>query len=580
MTLNKLPKAKDLNKFKRPEQSLEDALAENVSKRPISKQFTAMKAADTEEEIEAGVMAPTDEQLEKINSFTRTPKSADDVVVFPTLSCNDIVDRDYERFRTDAIEGFAALPQPYSPVGKSFMVGHDYRKLPVGRIFDVDTKTIDGDNYLTNWVYLPNTETNKSYIENVDHGIYWAVSVGVVMGDAECTIGDPHPAGGWFVCSQGHIKGFYYEADGEVDDWGWPIPVDESTKGAELATVDLFDPRDFYELSQVFLGAQYMAQLDEKSGVGGIIKAASAAGLPYVPLGQKEAAELPLQHVPKEVSEAFQHYEVTRSEDGTLSWVDDAGLLRAYNQEESNEVLCLGKRKDENDATSDKEQLAVAPEVRAANADTARRLHSSDGFSRGLQEREPDQTTASGARIHWGPSSSRGKGVEKPEPPSQPESVSEQAILAAARRAGVSSALLEKASSRSEGLLDALVLSFQEELEEKSSKVSELEPLAKVGRTYVDKLQADAVDWYVRARQDPDNPGAVKTATFEKLLKRCDGDIELIEGLLEEQKELAHKRFPTPVRRSTTPADPTEIKERGRFDEEDRDTSAANRLHG
>lgn len=567
----KVPKAKDLSKFKHPPESLKEVLAKVAPRKTISKQFTAMKAADPEGSVEAGIMIPNEEQLAKINSFTRSPKTADDIVVFPTLSCNDIIDRDYDRFTTETVREFAKLPEPYGPVGKSFMVGHDYNKLPVGRIFDADTKVIDGDTYLTNWVYLPNTEANKSYIENVDHGVYWAVSVGVLMGAADCTVGDPHPASGWFACSKGHIKGYYYEPDGEVDDWGWPEPVDENTKGAQLATVDMYEPKDFYELSQVFLGAQYMAQLDEKSSVGGIIKAASAAGEPFVPLGANEAKELPLQHVPEEVRKAFENYEITRSEEGTLSWVDSEGLIRSYH-EQSDEVLCLGKKRDADESSDNSIGLSVAPEVRAANADTAQRLHA-DGVSREQKGREPDTTTGSGARVFW-PGRTGEQRVDD-APSASDTQVSESAVLAAARAAGVSAELIEKAAGQSEDLLTALVSTLQKENDE----LKALKPLAEIGQKYADELRSKAVDWYVRARQDPSKPGPVKTATFERMLKLAGDDVDLIKGMLTEQEELAHERYPAPVRRSTTPQDPTEIKGGG-LEREDLDTSAATKLHG
>ncbi len=230
---------------KRPQRQLKDVSREKKQKGAIDKQFTSLKAAG-EGSFASSLFTPTDDQLEKINGYTRSPKSADEVVCFPTMSCNDMVDRDDDRFRTACVDDFAKLPGDLSPTGKPFMVSHDYTKLPVGRIFDTGTTMAEGVNFLTNDVYMPNTKQNEDYLENLDFGVYSAVSVGVMLDKSACSICNS-PMFSFFgmaFCDEnGHEKGLCYDPDSdEEDDWGWALPVEETAKGAVKCVRELFQP--------------------------------------------------------------------------------------------------------------------------------------------------------------------------------------------------------------------------------------------------------------------------------------------------------------------------------------------------
>ena len=54
-----------------------------------------------------GVGVPTEAQLEKINALAKGNLTAEQVYVFSVRLCDDQVDRDYERFDTEALEGLA-----------------------------------------------------------------------------------------------------------------------------------------------------------------------------------------------------------------------------------------------------------------------------------------------------------------------------------------------------------------------------------------------------------------------------------------------------------------------------------------
>lgn len=335
----------------------------------VDKRVTAIKALTpgaTTEESSGGLYLPNDEQLSAINNYTLRTVGAEEVRCFDTLSANDIMDRDNDKFDTGTVEEFAALPDPYGPTGKSFMLSHDYDTLPVGRIFATGTEKVTPDGadapatFLTNSVYVPNTDQYKSFLENQEFGIYWAVSVGVMLEELSCGLswcGAPMSSWGYW-CMNGHDKGFNYVENGEEDSWGYPIPVEPGTKNSEMCFGWMKGARDFYELSQVFLGAQFFAALDKKPSIKGVIKSAAAKHIPVVGLTAKEATEIPLQHVPDKVRSAVVGGQVTeRGADGSYRWKDSEGLIWLY--EPGNEVLCLGKSsgaEDEDDTEEDDEE--------------------------------------------------------------------------------------------------------------------------------------------------------------------------------------------------------------------------------
>lgn len=342
--------------------------SKGISEVGISKRITMLQSAGGASggiSKDAGVSSPDASQLALINTFTRSPKTADEVAIFPVLACNDIIDRDTDQFTAETVSGFMELAGPLSPIGKSFMVGHDYRSLPVGRIFDGAAEKIEGVNWLKLWTYMPNTEQYKSYLENVDFGIYWAVSVGVMLGGATCSVGAEHEWG-WhpYVCSQGHMKGERYAASDAV---GSVYDMAEPTEDGALCWRKLQDPQDFYELSQVYLGAQYYAAYSDK--VAGAVSKSFEQGGPDMAAGlalyesdakilsltAEEAAQLP-QLYPADSKIAAAHdegIEIKELDDGSRQWTDSEGLVWEFSVE--GEELCLGKAADDEDEEDDVE---------------------------------------------------------------------------------------------------------------------------------------------------------------------------------------------------------------------------------
>lgn len=591
------------------------------SRKGIDKRVTTFKgdtAAAKDGEGTAGTgaidlapMAPNDEQLEKINKFTRSNKTADDLVVFPTLSCNDLYDRDDERFVTDTVKGFAKLEEPYGPVGKSYMVGHDYSKLPVGRIFDVGTKTVDlgtlsskgvdgatidstsKSTFLTNWVYVPKTSANQQFIENLDFGVNWAVSVGVMLEEAKCSLSwcnaPMRSFGRWAWCQEGHDKGYFYTEDAEEDSWGYAIPCDPTDKGAEKCRTDLYGAKDFYELSQVFLGAQFFAALDGAAGKSakGILKAASARAIPIVGLSAKEAEmfEKVMPHLPERAVKGMRDHGARPDEEGTLKWTDEQNLVWTFTPGEDTEVLCLGKATDDDeDGEEDDEDGKSAeeqPEQDAhgegsgeqsqdgadASADDGEGDGAEDGGSGtgevqegvgedgGVADKAAGHThshthsdigtTHSHQHTHSGDNAYQHTSSDNvthahSHSSGKEASVSKAAIIESLKGLGVPESVLQAVESAKGSSLDTALRPLAEK--------------ATLGDQFIQTKRADAIAWYVKANQTEPNV-AVSTDTFQRLLDAAGDNVELIDALTEQQKNLAQAKFPKTARRSSFPAD-------------------------
>lgn len=525
---------------KRPERRLDlelrDARNEHGGKKPEYDIHKTIVRARKDEGVDGAVasesLRPSDEQLAKINQFTRRDVTAEEVVVFPTMSCNDLDDRDDDRFSTQCVKDFAALEGTYSPVGKSFMLSHDYTKLPVGRIFDVGTENVDGATFLTNDVYIPNTKQNQDFIENVDFGIYWAVSVGVVLNAAQCTVGEPHEWGyfRWF-CNEGHEKGLFYDPKStEKDSWGYPIPVESNTPGAVKSIREMFQPRDFYELSMVYLGAQYYAELADKSPeLAGIIKAASAKSIPVIGLKQEEAAELPLRHVPDKLKAASSRFTIEELEDGQKRWVDDERLVWLYNPEDDG-VTCLGRSEE------------AAPE----SAEPPNPSEASSEDAPGVEGTPPEETSV-------------------PKITEGDDEVDLKAVIAAATKAKLPSPLLErfaeisKAVENPENFFNELFVATSKHISSLQEELKQLEPKAAAGDAYVKDVRADVIHWYAMAMRDPANPEkGVNTDSVERLLDKVGDDLDVLKELREQYQTTARAKFPEAVRRSSFPTDPHE----------------------
>ena len=169
---------------------------------------------------------PTTAQLEAINGQAKAAMTAEQVYVFSLRLCDDQVDRDMERFDTDALSGLAKLF-----IGKTGIVDHQWSAAnQVARIFAAEVIREDRVSYIKAWAYIRRGGANEEVIADIEAGIKKEVSVGCAMGRAVCSVcGNEYG-------SCGHRKGEHYDG--------------------QLCVAILKEPMDAYEFSFVAVPAQ------------------------------------------------------------------------------------------------------------------------------------------------------------------------------------------------------------------------------------------------------------------------------------------------------------------------------------
>ena len=172
---------------------------------------------------------PDGAQLEKINALAKGELTAEQVYVFSVRLCDDQVDRDFERFDTEALPELAKMF-----VGRSGIVDHRWSAGgQLARIFDTEILTENGVTGIKAWAYIRRGGAGDEWIADIEAGIKKEVSVGCAMGSSVCSVC------GSAYGSCGHRKGEYYEG--------------------ELCCAILRDPVDAYEFSFVAVPAQRSA---------------------------------------------------------------------------------------------------------------------------------------------------------------------------------------------------------------------------------------------------------------------------------------------------------------------------------
>ena len=181
---------------------------------------------------------PTQAQLMAINAQAKAELQAEQVYVFSLRLCDDQVDRDGERFDTEALPGLAKLF-----IGKTGILDHKWSSdVQVARIFETQVVREDGVSYIKAWAYIRRGENTKEIIADIEAGIKKEVSVGCAMGRAVCSVcGNDYG-------SCGHQKGEHYDG--------------------VLCCAILKEPMDAYEFSFVAVPAQREAGVLKGLGAG------------------------------------------------------------------------------------------------------------------------------------------------------------------------------------------------------------------------------------------------------------------------------------------------------------------------
>ena len=172
---------------------------------------------------------PDEQALAKINQYTKSPLAAEQVYCFSVRLCDDLPDRDYERFDTAALPILAKLF-----CGKTGIADHDWSaERQIARIYDTQVLQDGEASFIRAHCYLLRTEKNAELIAEIEGGIKKEVSVGCAVAETRCSIcGSSYGA-----CE--HQKGCSY--------------------GGEICLAILCEPTDAYEFSFVAVPAQRKA---------------------------------------------------------------------------------------------------------------------------------------------------------------------------------------------------------------------------------------------------------------------------------------------------------------------------------
>jgi len=168
----------------------------------------------------------TAQQMEAINAMAKGQLTPEQVYAFSVRLCDDQIDRDFERFDTEALPELARLF-----IGKAGVVDHKWSaESQLARIFSTEVVREEGISYIKAWAYIRRGGKGDEWIADIEAGIKKEVSVGCAMASSVCSI-CASPYG-----SCGHHKGEQY--DGQV------------------CCAILREPTDAYEFSFVAVPAQ------------------------------------------------------------------------------------------------------------------------------------------------------------------------------------------------------------------------------------------------------------------------------------------------------------------------------------
>ena len=190
----------------------------------------------------AGGGVPVGRQLEAINALAKAELTAEQVYVFSLRLCDDQVDRDHERFDTEALAGLARLF-----IGKTGILDHQWSAgNQMARIFETEVVREDRVSYIKAWAYIRRGGRAEELIADIEAGILKEVSVGCAMGMAVCSVCGSE----YGTC--GHRKGEHYDG--------------------QLCCAILREPMDAYEFSFVAVPAQRESGVLKALGGGKTLK--------------------------------------------------------------------------------------------------------------------------------------------------------------------------------------------------------------------------------------------------------------------------------------------------------------------
>lgn len=128
--------------------------------------------------------AISDDDLNLINQFTLKELTAEEGFTFKLAICDDVVDRDFEKFSDSALIGLADLFK-----GKTIISDHKtISENQCARIYKTEIVADGNSKKLVAHCYTARTDSNKDFIADVEAGIKKEVSVGCAVDRVVCSI--------------------------------------------------------------------------------------------------------------------------------------------------------------------------------------------------------------------------------------------------------------------------------------------------------------------------------------------------------------------------------------------------------
>lgn len=161
-----------------------------------------------------------------INTYAMRDLTPEEIFSFKAEACNDLPDRDFERFPVETLEKLAPMY-----VGKTVVADHCWSSVnQQARVYKAYVEHKVDRNALIVECYMLRTDATKDAITAIEGGILREVSVGCAIGRSVCSV----CGGDYADC--GHLKG--------------------ATYNGSVCICELHDPVDAYELSFVAVPAQ------------------------------------------------------------------------------------------------------------------------------------------------------------------------------------------------------------------------------------------------------------------------------------------------------------------------------------
>ena len=541
---------------------------------------------------------PSDEHLDVINKYTLDSVAKEDVVAFPVRAMNDSVDRDYDQFTLECINKLATNKKETGPLGKPFLFSHSRSEMAKGRIYLADTEKARGTTHLKLWVYIPNTPQYESFIENLVYGVYWAVSVGVGTDKTACSICDAMWNDNWAMeCPNGHVKG---------------AKVDGQKVYRKIGQVP-----EFYELSSVYLGAQYGAEVVKKM-------ANKEVGDNAVTVIKEAIQEVNEEDEEKELEEEVEEKSVVSYKKFPLA---DEGMSWSFSAADGNKIL--GDPPNWNKYASvhttvdsgDKKTKSVYHLPHHKDIDGIKTIwrgasaagNALMGARGGVNIPSGDVGGAKGhlakhyAEFKKTPPWQNPKVVTLVEEGAELESMEdgslkitkgtkvwmydgEKIIRSEVKRVKEEMEKLTKELEVKTEELEALDVQLKQaqdantEARELNAQITkeleavkdELETESKIVESYLENLKNEVIKWY-KLSKGGEEEGEIDATFVTRLLEKCGDDPELLKELREDFESRAKEIMPPEVRRSSM-EDGTDIEEKEK-DEPESDGGVADSIH-